>query len=272
MVRCSVKGCKSDSGTKMPGLSFHSFPEPDNLRQIWIVATGRTDWTPKPSSKICSNHFEKKMLTKKKKLALLYPNAVPILETNLPACVPSTSSSSVHEETFMDIETNLNIHIDSAVDLLPSTSSQKPAEIVNPLISLQPTIDKTPEYTPRTLRKKWKSSEKLSFERLKKLKALREKSRRLTKKVAKLENVIAELKTKSLISEEDGDLLESVDPANRDFLKKMLNPVSSGRKYSPSLRKFALCLQFISPRAYKSSTYAKTCKKYSRSETYIDKY
>lgn len=60
-------------------MAYSSFPEPDNLRQIWIVATGRTDWTPKPSSKICSIHFEKKMLTKKKKLTLLYPNAVPTL-------------------------------------------------------------------------------------------------------------------------------------------------------------------------------------------------
>lgn len=101
------------------------------------------------------------------------------------------------------------------------------------------------------MRKKWKSSQKLASERLKKLKALREKSRRLTKKVATLENIITELKTMSLISEEKGDLLESIDPANRDFLKKMLNSSSSGRKYSPSLRKFALCLPFISPRAYK---------------------
>ncbi|CAH0722939.1 unnamed protein product, partial [Brenthis ino] len=77
MVRCSVKGCKSDSGTKIPDLSFHSFPENDNLRRNWIVATGRTDWTPKLSSKICSTHFDKEMLFKKKKLTLLLPNAVP---------------------------------------------------------------------------------------------------------------------------------------------------------------------------------------------------
>lgn len=81
----------------------------------------------------------------------------------------------------------------------------------------------------------------MSSERLKKLRTLREKSRRLTKKVAKLENIITELKTKSLISEEDGDLMGSVEPANRLLEKKNLNPVSSGRKYS----------LFISPRAYK---------------------
>ncbi|CAH0720901.1 unnamed protein product, partial [Brenthis ino] len=68
MVRCSVKGCKSDSGTKIPHLSVHSFPENDNLRRNWIIATGRTDWTPKLSSKICCRHFDKESLIKKKKL------------------------------------------------------------------------------------------------------------------------------------------------------------------------------------------------------------
>lgn len=64
----------------------------------------------------------------------------------------------------------------------------------------------------------------MSSERLKKLRTLREKSRRLTKKVAKLENIITELKTKSLISEEDGDLMGSVEPANRLLEKKKFKP------------------------------------------------
>lgn len=106
------------------------------------------------------------------------------------------------------------------------------------------------------MRRKLHRTAKQSADRLKKLRALREKSRRLTKKVANLETVIAELKAKNLVSEEDGDLLESIDPVNKDFLKKYLCPSVCGRKYSPALRKFALCLNFISPRAYK---YVKEC-------------
>lgn len=64
----------------------------------------------------------------------------------------------------------------------------------------------------------------MSSKRLKKLRTLREKRRRLTKKVAKLENIITELKTKSLISEEDGDLMGSVEPANRLLEKKIFKP------------------------------------------------
>lgn len=55
------------------------FPESGDLCRNWIAATGRTNWTPKPYSKICSRHFEEKVLNKKKKLTLLFPNAVPTL-------------------------------------------------------------------------------------------------------------------------------------------------------------------------------------------------
>lgn len=44
--------------------------------------------------------------------------------------------------------------------------------------------------------------------------------------------------------------MESIDPVNKDFLKKYLCPAACGKKYSPALRKFALCLNCISPRAY----------------------
>ncbi|CAH2217106.1 jg12992 [Pararge aegeria aegeria] len=78
MVRCSVLGCKSDSERKVPDLSFHSFPTNNNLLTPWVESTGRNNWTPKKSSKICSKHFQKNMLIKKDKLTILYPNAVPI--------------------------------------------------------------------------------------------------------------------------------------------------------------------------------------------------
>lgn len=60
----------------------------------------------------------------------------------------------------------------------------------------------------------------MSEQRRKKLKALREKSRRLIKKVADLQNIISELKAKLLVSEEDCQLLASIDTTNKDFLRK----------------------------------------------------
>lgn len=57
-----------------------SFPKDDDfLRKKWIEATGRTNWTTKKSSTICSKHFAQNMLFKKKKLTILLPNAAPLL-------------------------------------------------------------------------------------------------------------------------------------------------------------------------------------------------
>ncbi|KAI8433298.1 hypothetical protein MSG28_015348 [Choristoneura fumiferana] len=273
MVRCSILGCKSDSEKKLPDISFHSFPENPNLHQKWIAATGRTNWTAKKSSKICSRHFEQHELIKKKKITLLLPNAVPSQIKN-PAIgddvvdvMPSTSNQdhimeidsaesfttsliqqpvNVHQPLIAPIPastsvagTNITTKPDATDNIVPSTTVLKHLDI-EPDVELSASsvllsVDDGPDYSPRTLKRKWKKSEEKATKRLKKLKALREKSRRLSKKVANLEKMIAELKAKSLISEEDGDLLESIDPINREFLKKFLNPAGSSRKYSPEL-------------------------------------
>ncbi|CAH2236007.1 jg7299 [Pararge aegeria aegeria] len=68
MALCSVLGCKSDRERKFPDLSFHSFPTDHNLLMLWVESTGRTNWTPKKSTKICSKHFHKNMVIKKNKL------------------------------------------------------------------------------------------------------------------------------------------------------------------------------------------------------------
>lgn len=57
-----------------------------------------------------------------------------------------------------------------------------------------------------------------SAEMLRKLRALREKNRRMFKKIVNLENVITELKEKSFIMDEDGELLRDIDPVNKEFL------------------------------------------------------
>lgn len=68
--------------------------------------------------------------------------------------------------------------------------------------------------------------------------------------MANLEDILADLQSKLLIKSEDCEMLETIDITNKDFLKRILNPANKERKYSPSLRKFSLCLHFISPRAY----------------------
>lgn len=98
--------------------------------------------------------------------------------------------------------------------------------------------------TPRKIKLR-----KISQNRLKKLRAVQQ-AKRLLKRNVELTNIITELRTKSLLSYENAELLNSIDTVNRDFLKRFTGVEARNAKYSPSLRKFALCLHFLSPRAY----------------------
>ena len=58
--------------------SYFSFPKETKLRNKWIkFAANASDWEPKPSSVICSDHFGVGMLIKGKKKFLLKKNAIP---------------------------------------------------------------------------------------------------------------------------------------------------------------------------------------------------
>lgn len=84
----------------------------------------------------------------------------------------------------------------------------------------------------------------------KKIRAVRQSRVRLLKKTANLKNIIVELRSKLLLGSEQTDILETIDTdGNADFLKRYLGRDKT-KKYSASLRKFALCLHFLSPKAY----------------------
>ncbi|KAI8433296.1 hypothetical protein MSG28_015348 [Choristoneura fumiferana] len=128
MVRCSILGCKSDSEKKLPDISFHSFPENPNLHQKWIAATGRTNWTAKKSSKICSRHFEQHELIKKKKITLLLPNAVPSQIKN-PAIgddVVDVMPSTSNQDHIMEID---------SAESFTTSLIQQPVNVHQPLIA-----------------------------------------------------------------------------------------------------------------------------------------
>lgn len=76
------------------------------------------------------------------------------------------------------------------------------------------------------------------------MRAVRESKRRLDKKTAHLQDIITELKCKLQMQSEELDLLSNIESENADFLKRYLDKTNCPRKYSPSLRKFALCLHF----------------------------
>lgn len=100
--------------------------------------------------------------------------------------------------------------------------------------------------TPRKfkLTKKLRQKTNLAESRKKKIAVLRSKNLRLRKKNAELGAIIENLKSERYLNQESADLLSSLNLTKTDFL----NPTKS--KFSPEVRKFALNLHFISPRAY----------------------
>lgn len=106
-------------------------------------------------------------------------------------------------------------------------------------------------------------SRMVALRRLRALKTVRESKRRIVKKNAILMNIINDLKRKEFMETESLDMLSSIGDKNKDLLvrlnrKHKKQPLP--KKYPHELRKFALTLHFLSPRAYKYvRTHFDTC-------------
>ncbi|XP_041979013.1 THAP domain-containing protein 1-like isoform X2 [Aricia agestis] len=104
MVGCSILGCKSRSEQQIPGLTFYAFPTEPNARSVWVAATGRSNWQPKGSSKVCSIHFEDGSFTTSKRRKYLKPGTIP--EKQIHKLV-STKPQSCLEVKKCDLEREL---------------------------------------------------------------------------------------------------------------------------------------------------------------------
>ncbi|KAL4718703.1 hypothetical protein ACJJTC_011322, partial [Scirpophaga incertulas] len=270
MVNCCVIGCKSRSERKEPNITFHRFPNQPTLRNKWTECTGRVQWHPSQHSRICSRHFESRCFQLKKKGTFLRQSVIPTLflhEIISQHDQPGSSKQPLKMEiqAFESLPDDASLSDDLSI-LPPEVALEREntkrdaafltddMSILRPKVAMETEIEKTvtPEITPRKIKlmKKLEKSTALGENRKKKLAALRSKTWRLQKKTAEMSTVIQELKTRSLINQESADLLSSIDVVNRDFLKKFLCKDSTARKYTPELRKFALTLHYISPKAY----------------------
>ncbi|XP_071486418.1 uncharacterized protein [Diadema antillarum] len=81
MPYCAALNC-TNRATKKCGKTFHRFPKRNlALREQWTTNMRRDDWTPKPYSSLCSDHFEEKYFDRTGQTTRLRENAVPTLFT-----------------------------------------------------------------------------------------------------------------------------------------------------------------------------------------------
>ncbi|CAH2101072.1 unnamed protein product [Euphydryas editha] len=234
MVICCIIGCKSRSEQKLQDITFHTFPKDSAIRKLWIHATGRQNWQPTKNARICSRHFEQRCFRKTaRNMTYLKPFSIPTLH------IVEQASYFYCINVPMEI---LPTFIEPIA--IPSSSHHIPMQIESTSTQVENSESMKIEMTPRKKKLVNQLNRKslLAETRKKKLAILRSKNLRLLKRNAELSAIIATLKEKRFINQEAADLLSSVNPGEKLKFQRS--------KFSPEVRKFALNLHFISPRAY----------------------
>ncbi|XP_064480056.1 uncharacterized protein LOC135393663 [Ornithodoros turicata] len=89
MAYCCVPLCKSDGKRPIPGekTTFHEIPVLQDIREKWLAATKRDDWSPNSTSnysKVCSKHFHASDFLEGKRRRLK-KDAVPSIFSDFPS-------------------------------------------------------------------------------------------------------------------------------------------------------------------------------------------
>ena len=86
MHRCVI--CKREKRTT--GFSFHKFPKDLKQLHLWLINIGKENYTPKPNSVVCSEHFAPECLEQKFNLVRLKKGSVPTI------CIEKNHAPVVH--------------------------------------------------------------------------------------------------------------------------------------------------------------------------------
>lgn len=131
---------------------------------------------------------------------------------------------------------------------LPSTP--KRAKFMNGAsFTRKPVRDDTPR---KTFLKKVLANTTIMYKT--KIRKLQQQLRRREARIASMQTVLAALKKKNLLDDQQFHLLENFSTFNQHLLKRQIGMnkrLPKCRKYSPELRSCALTLHYYSPRAYK---------------------
>jgi hypothetical protein len=220
---CSAYGC-TNKHDKTSNISFHKFPlKRKEICQRWAIAMRRDKWHPKEHDCLCSVHF--------------------LLSDYL----ASDSDKPCLKEGAVPSVFNFPERLQKTTKPRKPPAKRKIKEIIE--------NDKGEPKSfplPSSKRKPTSSPKKQKLRR--NVKTLKQKLRRRGKKVESMNEIIKNLKKKEYLSNEIAELLNTnFSGLTNEIMQSELannNRASKGKRYSDEVKKFALTLNFYSPRAY----------------------
>ncbi|KAF2885085.1 hypothetical protein ILUMI_21088 [Ignelater luminosus] len=181
--------------------------------------------------------------------------AKPVSEFSKELNMPSTStahemkicSNVVHTSTCTNEEIMSNNEQEMILETEVQRTPTKRKHVLTPrYVGDLSDLDVT---TPRKAKRSLQMAQATITKQRKKIKSLQQQRRRLTLKIRCLKDLVVSLKKKHLLSDEAVDtLMASVPEHVQEIIKRNLR--NKKQQYSSELRKFALTLQYYSPRAY----------------------
>ncbi|XP_008183700.1 uncharacterized protein LOC103309607 [Acyrthosiphon pisum] len=234
-VKCVVCGLKN---VDAPSISFHFFPKTEEKKRLWSNSLGLQVKLLKNNSKICSLHFKTSDYLMSTSRKVLMSNALPTLaasttnDVEIEYCSMNTqsaspnsypcTSSSVETVTITDLGVDVldcsqtdDDGIDNSIVCTTSLQNESTPDVADFDKHKRDPISEDEMATPK-IRKCWSSSR------------------------------IGDMTHEHFSTPRKANALGS------DVLENIVKDILNGkkRKFCPELRKFAVTLQYYSPRAY----------------------
>lgn len=192
----------------------------------------RQDWKPTQYSRLCSVHFEERYLDKTSKNSnRLRENAVPTIFPGFPSYYQNRSRvRPISKHVLRDASSKSNSNTPSAIE------------------------DKSPSASDVIVRLKRQINQLLAKNLLlrRKVKLLQQNRRRAKSRIDNMKSIISDLSGNRWVPEDNVELLSSLGESAKALLTRQICKSNGkvAKQYSPELRKFALTLNFLSPKAY----------------------
>ncbi|XP_071743723.1 LOW QUALITY PROTEIN: THAP domain-containing protein 1-like [Lepeophtheirus salmonis] len=246
-MSCVAFGCKSKYAAG-DSISYHRFPtqDPERCRQ-WVRNLKRDDFTLKKFSRICSEHFTPESFNRTLDVVRLRENAVPTIFKAFPPRLQEEVARTRRKRKSPTRRSS---------SLLKKVKPTPGPKIDLSLFEAKENVQLDHPYSlpsAQVIKQKLQWQTNMISELADRSKKYRCQRNKISKKLGNMVDVLKDLRSKRMLSEEALSILDVMSDVPKNLLKRM--QLGSGVKgsrssYSPELRAFALTLSFYSTKAY----------------------